>query len=577
MAIIIMGSVSLIYNAFAISVSERSRHLGMLSSVGATNRQKKKSVFFEGAVIGLISIPIGIICGLAGMGITFYFINSIIQDALGIAEKLTAIVTPFSILIACAVSVLTIFISTYIPAKRASKISAIDAIRQTADVKLTRKVVKTSKMVRKLFGIEAEIGLKNLKRNRRRYQATVFSLVISIVLFLSVVFVTDNLKKALGLSQDGVNYDIQVLLQGEDTRKDEQLIKSIGSLEGVTEYNVVKEMGLSSFISEASIADELRNRAKVDKDMLKNGKLPYDIIIHSLNEENLKAYAKEVGANFEQLTNPKKVSAIVIDTVPYQDMETGKFVETKAIHTKVGHSLDLHYEDGETEEETYVDKVEIAALTDQLPMGVRLDGELAMLDIIVSEQVMEQLISKKDNARVRSKLLLKSTNPLKTQQEIEELKEVGIYVHNVYQTRKRDEQMIVLMSVFIYGFILLITAISIANIFNTISTSISLRKREFAMLKSVGMTPTGFNKMINYESIFYGIKSLLYGLPISIIVMYLIHRSMMNSFDYAFVLPWLIIGYVIAAVFVIVGAAMLYSSSKVKKETIIDALKQESI
>ena len=210
MIIIMIGSVSLIYNAFAISVSERSRHLGMLSSVGATNRQKKKSVFFEGAVIGLISIPIGILSGLAGIGITFYFINKMIQGALGVTEKLQVTVSLYSIAAACAVSIVTIFISTYLPAKKASKISAIDAIRQTEDVKLTGKAVKTSKVVRKIFGIEAEIGLKNLKRNKRRYQATVFSLVISIVLFLSVSFFTSNLKKSLNLSQDGANYDISI-------------------------------------------------------------------------------------------------------------------------------------------------------------------------------------------------------------------------------------------------------------------------------------------------------------------------------------------------------------------------------
>lgn len=132
------------------------------------------------------------------------------------------------------------------------------------------------------------------------------------------------------------------------------------------------------------------------------------------------------------------------------------------------------------------------------------------------------------------------------------------------------------MSIFIYGFIALISAISIANIFNTISTSVSLRKREFAMLKSVGMTPKGFNRMINYESIFYGIKSLAYGLPLSGVVMYLIYQSTSNSFEQPFRVPWLSVLIVIAAVFIIVGSAMLYSSSKVRKETIIDGLKQEN-
>lgn len=574
MAIIIIGSISLIYNAFAISVSERSRHLGMLASVGATKRQKRNSVFFEGVIIGLISIPIGVIAGLVGIGTTFWFINSIIEGALGITEKLTVVITPLSILIACAVSMLTIFISTYSPAIKASKISAIDAIRQTSDVKLTGKAVKTSKFIRKLFGIEAEIGLKNLKRNKRRYQATVFSLVISIVLFLAVSFFTSSLTKSLVLSQDGVNYDIEVTIDAEIT--DDRLMNTIASLDGVTESTVMKEAGVSSWINQSSIANELQDMVEVDKSMIKNGKYAYFISIHALDEKSLKAYAKKIDADYNQLTDIKKLSAIVIDTIPYEDMEVGKFVETKAIHTKIGESLDFYYLDGETEEEKYLKSVQIAALTDQFPMGVFPAG-IGNVDMIVSEQVLDQMISEKSNVNVRSRLFLKSKDPMATQQEIEEMKEDNIYVHNVYQGRQQEEQMILLMSVFTYGFIVLITGISIANIFNTISTSISLRKREFAMLKSVGMTPQGFNKMINYESIFYGMKSLLYGLPISIIVMYLIHRSLMNSFDYGFVLPWINIFYVIAAVFLIVSSAMLYSSEKVKKENIIDALKQESL
>src|SRR5690625_6887960 len=100
-----------------------------------------------------------------------------------------------------------------------------------------------------------------------------------------------------------------------------------------------------------------------------------------------------------------------------------------------------------------------------------------------------------------------------------------MHVINHHKIRQEEAQIILLISVFTYGFIALITAISVANIFNTISTSISLRKREFGMLKSVGMTPKGFNKMMNYESIFYGIKALLYGLPFSIILMFQIGRA----------------------------------------------------
>ncbi|TCJ02321.1 ABC transporter permease [Cytobacillus praedii] len=572
MAVIIIGSVSLIYNAFAISVSERSRHLGMLSSVGATKRQKRNSVFFEGVIIGLISIPIGIVSGLAGIGVTFLFINSIIQGALGVTEKLIVTVTPVSILIACGVSAITIFISTFVPAMRASKISAIDAIRQTTDVKLTRKAVKTSKFIRGLFGIEAEIGLKNLKRNKRRYRATMFSLVISIVLFLTVSYFTTSLKKSLALSQSGLDFDMQVFI--EDGRDD--LFKSISLLEDVTEFNVIKELNTTSMINESAIASELKERVEAGEASLENGKFPYYIRLHALSDDSLKSYAKVVGADVDKLNNPGHIAGIIIDTFTYEDMNAGKFVETKAIHTKIGEKINLLYADWETGEQTKLDDIEVAAMTDQYPMGVQ-SGGVGGLDIIISEQVMKKLTDQIPSPEIATSIYLKSSDPMKTQQEIEEMKEKGLSVYNVFQQRQQEEQMIMLMSVFTYGFIVLITAISIANIFNTISTSIALRKREFAMLKSVGMTPKGFNKMINYESIFYGVNSLLFGLPISIIVMYLIYKGTMNSFSYAFSLPWLSLLYCLVAVFVIVISAMLYSSSKVKKENIIDGLKQESI
>lgn len=577
MTVIMVGSIALIYNAFAISVSERARHLGMLASVGATKRQKRNSVYFEGLVIGIISIPLGIICGLGGIAVTFMFINPLIQSVLGVTEKLTVVVTPSSILITCLVSLLTIFISTYIPALKASKISAIDAIRQTQDVKLTSKAVKTSKLVRRVFGIEAEIGLKNLKRNKRRYQATVFSLVISIVLFLSIAYFTSIMQKSIELSSSGVNYDISVGMYKDSQEEMVQLTNSIKALPNVTDTSFVKELLVNSWFDKSLIAKELQERLDEDDSLLKDGKYPYYIRISALDDTNLKSYANKIGANYEQLIDPGQLAAIVIDKSIYEDAEAKKYVETKTIYSKIGDQIDLTYTDWETSKETNMKSIKIASLTDVLPMGIG-SSYVGEVNIIVSEQVFSELVNVDEmNKEVTNILYLRSGDPLALQYSIEEMNENNIYINNVYQNRQQEEQMVLLMSVFTYGFIVLITLISVANIFNTISTSISLRKREFAMLKSMGMTPKGFRKMINYESIFYGIKSLLYGIPISIILMYLIYRSMMNSFSFSFSLPWLSIMYVIIAVFCIVSAAMLYSSSKVKKENIIDALKQENI
>lgn len=578
--IIMIGSISLIYNAFAISVSERSRHLGMLSSVGATKKQKRNSVFFEGAVIGAISIPLGILAGYVGIGITFLCINPIIKGALGVTQGFRLAVNPSSIIIAVMVTIITILVSTYIPARRASNISAIDAIRQTSDVKITRKSVKTSRITRKIFGIEGELGLKNLKRNKKRYQATVFSLIISMVLFLVVSSFTANLKKSILMTQDGINFDLRVTVDNKNEEAKANTINKIISQEDITAASIIKSIDLSSWIKEASMADYLKANSE---GILENGKYPYQITVNVLDDEALKAYSKDIGADFNLLKDTGKLSAIVIDTITYSDMQTDKYIETKAVATKLGEKFDLTFNNPETNQSIPLQQVEVAALTNVMPMGIMSMGANAGFHIILSQYAFDKLTE--GNAAIsnsiNTRIYLKSSNPIHLQESIEAIQisdgEGNIFVYNLYLYRQREQQLLLLVSVFTYAFILLITAICIANIFNTISTSISLRKREFAMLKSVGITPKGFNKMLNYESIFYGVKALLYGLPISFSAMYLIHQILKAKFNSDFIIQWGSVGVAIVAVFVIVGVAMLYSSNKVKKENIIDALKQEII
>lgn len=578
--IIMIGSVSLIYNAFAISVSERSRYLGMLSSVGATKKQKRDSVFFEGAVIGIISIPIGIIAGIAGLGITFICINPIIKSAMQLTEDFRVVVLPSSILITVIISALTIFISTYIPARKASNVSAIDAIRQVTDVKLTSKEVKTSKLTRKIFGIEGDLGLKNLKRNKRRYKATVFSLIISMVLFLVVSFFTSGLKKLVVITQHGINYDIQVTIQSENHEELENIINHINLLENITESTHIECFEAKTWVDEQYTADYLKEDPESKKE---NGKYLYTVYVNVLDDESLKAYAKEAGVNLDRLKDTTKPGAVIIDTAKYKNTEEDRYVESKMIKAREGLKLDLNYYDWSKEKDIPLESVEIIALTNKLPMGILPFRVYAGFNMIISKDVYDHFrnIAPLINQEAEHQLFLKSDNPLKLQEGIETIQNSAgpnyIGLINVFLIRQREEQTLFLMSVFTYAFILLITAICIANILNTVSTSIALRKREFAMLKSVGMTPKSFNKMIYYESIFYGLKALIYGLPISFAVMYLLHHTLMIKLSYRFSIPWDSVGIAISAVFIIVGMAMIYSSQKVKKENIIDVLKQDIV
>ena len=133
-----------------------------------------------------------------------------------------------------------------------------------------------------------------------------------------------------------------------------------------------------------------------------------------------------------------------------------------------------------------------------------------------------------------------------------------------------------IMQVFLYGFITLMALISVANIFNTVSTSIDLRRKEFAMLKSVGVTPKGFIRMLRFESLFYGLKALVFGLPLGLLCSYFMQRILVaGSFDIAFYPDWRVYLGVTLAIFFIVGMSMWYATSKVKKDTIVETLKTE--
>ena len=148
-------------------------------------------------------------------------------------------------------------------------------------------------------------------------------------------------------------------------------------------------------------------------------------------------------------------------------------------------------------------------------------------------------------------------------------------ITNLVANLDTERNLILLVKIFSTGFIVLISLISAANVFNTISTNINLRRREFAMLKSIGMTRKGFNKMMNYECLLYGLKGLLYGIPAATGITYLIYRSMLNGIHINFFVPIDSVIIAVGSVFLVVFATMLYSMSKVKKENTIDALKTE--
>ena len=200
--LIMFGSVSLIYNAFSIAVSERTKQFGLLASIGATRKQIRHMVFFEAVVVALI-------------GVTLLFIGNKFANIFGSAVTMRLCVSPAAVVTACAVAFLTVLISAWIPSRRAMRVSAIEAIRQAADIQIKPGAVRSSKLAYRIFGLPGMLASKYYRRSRKKYRATVVSLVMSIVLFVSAAAFTGYLMESVegGLGKD--DYDLRLYVAEE--------------------------------------------------------------------------------------------------------------------------------------------------------------------------------------------------------------------------------------------------------------------------------------------------------------------------------------------------------------------------
>ncbi len=517
--IIMTGSISLIYNAFAISVGERSKQFGMLSSVGATKKQKRDSVFFEGGLIGAISISLGILAGLGGAAGVFYFVNRLVLQfwAEGFDLTFRVVLSLPAIVAAVVFSVLTIFISAYIPAKKASKITPIEAIRQSTEIKLTSKQVKTSKLTRKLFGFEAELGLKNLKRNKKRYRATVFSLVISILLFLTVSYFTDALSGAYTMTQTNVNFDRYLTCTNCTLEEAAPLLEKVSKVAGTAEWAVNRNLHTEAFLPESALSEKAKTVIqKEEADGQSYDREGENILLHgdivSFNEEYLREFCKANGIDYDKINDPEHPAGLFLN--PMQTQAGGVYYEGSVLQNGTYPVTLRDYYTAETTTEIEVLPV------DAVPMGYTPVASLnGGANLIVGEKVFEQLL-KEIGQGSGGEYTVQFTSTLEKEYREDEAlmaeydKEVQkildedtsgprAYYMNLTQARQQQNTITIILNIFVYGFITLITAICVANVFNTISTSISVRRREFAMLRSVGMTPKSFNRMIRYESILW--------------------------------------------------------------------------
>lgn len=581
LVLIMTCSISLIYNSFSISVSERTRQYGLLSGAGATKKQLKASVFYEALYISVIGIPLGILAGILGIGVTLNLLEDTFKSiaSANSTVRFTLSVSVASIAVAAVAGIITILLSAYIPARRCARLSAMDAIRQVADIKMKPRNVKTWRITRKVFGIEGDLALKNIKRNKKRYRSTVISLFVSIVLFISASSLSSYMIDSVTTVYQNLNYDLSYRtgLNDKFDEKTQAVYERITRLGSIKKSSVINNMYARLTLPKSKVDDDYYNLIKSHGFLSDGDNLDIFISLYYLDDVTFKEFLKEIGENQALYFDEENPRCLVVDRQQYFDYTQERMIDQNILKQEVVKEIDVTIDNEQGYEPV---KLAIGKYVSDTPIGIRHYSDYNSITVMIPQSIKDSVFAEyKDMWDTNLTMYFTSDNPFKAAEEIAEiLLEEGLStskLSNHAEILANTRNIVTIINVFAYGFIILISLITVANVFNTISTNMELRTREFAMLRSVGMTSKGFRKMVSFESVFYGLKALIYGLPVAVGITYLIYKSMLQGVDVRFYIPATSMCITVIMVFVVVFATMTYSMNKLKKKNILEGLRIE--
>lgn len=548
--IIIFASVFCIRNSFAIATTEKMKMYSMLASVGATKKQIKKNVIFEGLLLGVVGIPLGIISGFFAVFVLLQIVNNLLGEQLlahvdGIIFKISIL----PILLSVILGIITIYLSARSSAKRASKVSQIEGLRNSSDIKIKNKNLKVPKIISKIFKIGGVLAYKNLKRNKKKYRTTVISISISIFIFITMnSFITNMFDLTNNYYED---YNYNLLISG-DLKTEE--IKKIVSNDTVESYSILYNTDGTYKIKNLDkiIANDSYPVTEID------GEAYTSLQIVALDSSDFKEYAKRIKVNYEDVKN----AGILCDEYQIYDETSEKQKEVRRYKYEKGDTIEGEYKNEKL-------KIKVGAVSQTKPDGIEKtyysDGFL-----VVDKEQFKNLNFRFDV------MTIQSNNATSLQKEIDNINK-NTNVYNIEETAKQEKSMALVIKIFLYGFIAVITLIGVTNIFNTITSNMELRQKEFAMLKSIGMTKKEFNRMINLETIFYGVKSWVYGTILGLLGTFAMYKAFSVKIEQGIYIP--INAIIISAIFVFIFVfiIMRYSISKINKQNTIETIRNENI
>ena len=607
--IIILTSVYCIKNSFNISITEKIRQYGMLASVGATRRQIKSSVKTEAAMLGVVGIPVGTMSGILASLILVKVVNALSAGWLNVALSFHTSLP--ALILAVILSIATIYFSATGSARRAAKVTPLEAIRNTKEIKIKSAKLKTPAIIGRIWGIGGVISYKNIKRNNKKYRTTVTSIVICSVTFIVISYFMSMAFSVVGMSYASADYNIGINMSCKKDIDIEKFSKLLSGIEGAEDYLV--GAGYDFDVSKPEYTKEYGEYCRQLYDDSED--VSQMFLITVLDDKSYDKYASDAGIK------NAAAGAILVNkcTFDVYNENSSKYVkkEMELYKYKAGDTIECGYNvyddassddnavEGGTESSTednsgYVDEetinngvrktvdVTIAGVTDKVPIGYK--GYSNTL-LFMNQKGFESLWGDGKNgneikpgyASYSAYVVAENADEYqdtfeKETEENPEYSQISFYVSNLDKEMRDEKSLFTLLGVFAYGLIVVIALIGITNIINTLSTGMELRSREFATLRSIGMTDKQFVGMVRLESVFISVKALVIGVPLGILISYLL-CVMMNRMDDAIIYepPYKAIILCILVVIMLIYAIMKLSMTKLRHNNIIETIKNENL
>ncbi|MBU3171748.1 ABC transporter permease [Clostridium estertheticum] len=588
--LLVMGSfILIIYNAFSLSANSRIKELSILKSLGATPRQIKFSVLYEGLLLWIIQLPIGIMIGYLFSNIVFSKVNKILsvtEDYRNAYVSFSWVVVGFSIII----SLITVLVSAYIPARKMMKVSAITGIRQN-NTRVKFKKQKSHSIINKIFGIEGELAISQFSANKKALRTAVLSLSMCFILIAGYMNIIAIYNLANSKNAEIPTHDMKISLKMIDKPSD-KMINEVTTLPEVKDSVIRRQARTSTYVTskqESDVFAKYGGFAKVPSKhniLSENGKYRIITNLVGLSDKSFKKYCEKIGADDESYYN-EGVKGVLLDSTNYVSENTKTIQKIPLLNIKQGDKLILNEKIENDMKTNYKFNAQVGQVTEISPSEIKMGGY--SLAYIVPMKTYQQLVSNfmpermlESNSMVID-LLVGDKASQRMKKELTRicssyLGSEDVTIWSLLDEKNNDKLKQKSVSIGVFSVALMFGLIGIINAFSTISNNLRLRKREFAMLRAVGLTPKGLNKMLMIEGLFFALTPIIVSIPIVLFICWFMLRlTLITWSEFISVFPVVpILAYamlIIASIFLAYGI----SSTTVKKSNVIESIKDEIV